>query len=61
MSQRRSITPSEGLSTVRYRDPWPAGAARLEMERLGYEIISAQYRQSRRVRLSHAGDDARSR
>ena len=40
MSQRRSVTPSEGLSTVRYEIRGRLARRALEMERLGYEIIS---------------------
>src|SRR5215470_18426732 len=40
MSQRRSVTPSEGLSTVRYEIRGRLAHRALEMERLGYEIVS---------------------
>ena len=40
MSQRRSVAPSEGLSTVRYEIRGRLAHRALEMERLGYEIIS---------------------
>jgi alanine-synthesizing transaminase len=40
MSQRRSIAPSEGLSTVRYEIRGRLARRALDMERLGYEIIS---------------------
>src|SRR5262245_29796987 len=40
MSQRRTITTSEGLSTVRYEIRGRLARRALEMERLGYEIIS---------------------
>ena len=40
MPQRRSVTPSDGLSTVRYEIRGRLARRALEMERLGYEIIS---------------------
>src|SRR5215813_13591294 len=40
MSQRRSVTPSEGLSTVRYEIRGRLARRAQEMERLGYEIVS---------------------
>jgi alanine-synthesizing transaminase len=40
MSQRRIITTSEGLSTVRYEIRGRLARRALEMERLGYEIVS---------------------
>jgi len=40
MTHRRLVTPSEGLSTVRYEIRGRLARRALEMERLGYEIIS---------------------
>lgn len=40
MAQRRLVTPSEGLSTVRYEIRGRLARRALEMERLGYEIVS---------------------
>jgi len=40
MAQRRLVTPSEGLSTVRYEIRGRLARRALELERLGYEIVS---------------------
>lgn len=40
MTHRRLVTPSEGLSSVRYEIRGRLARRALEMERLGYEIIS---------------------
>ena len=40
MPQRRSVTPSDGLSTVRYEIRGKLARRAHDLERLGYEIIS---------------------
>src|SRR5262245_55899681 len=40
MPHRRLVTPSEGLATVRYEIRGRLARRALEMERLGYEIVS---------------------